>query len=933
MAVAAGWYDDPYKPGCWRWYDGNQWTEHVHPGTNAGAEQTAEHQTNESSAEDTNNDLARTKATQHDPSDNSDPPRPTSREIVEPPRPTEETADTESRLPGVSQGPAPVPSPIDVGTSAAVASASHRRSVTPSPSPQAPVSEPPPEQERPSGSVGSKLVNRWARVRVSSLDRLSPAPRPTDGENSADPIENLPEALKEYVGEPLIITSLGRGGVRTVLLTDYPALYVHDAGSLMSDEHATALVPFPLEREEIVFAATSTIVRAAVDLPDIGIVSFDYGDQLGLIAAALPLAGPERISPLPVSVVAGFKGGSKVAAAASRADGHPTAAALREHLDGGEFYAHVEVDHSHITLTKRGVALCNLPIGSLRTAIAGRAIHIQAAARVAGLEVESLSIHLPSAELAATLTTVLEPDRAPARPRDIATATPYEGPPTPTAAPPSNPSSGPVPEKSQSSDHATDQYHQDLAEEGQAPGDRHQRGAPGQASAIGRVHLTGVGTYSQPLDGSAEAVVTETDLSLTDTSTDTGHHFSFDDPGLRGAWTMDRLILLGAQGGPLLVADIESHLLDRLSRHEPLSRTAARSLEQGPFLCLLDDGSPAALTIERHHIRLYGRGEDRHEPLRSLQPRPVPATQGQVDLSLDDDDPSLTLSGPNQMMEAIHTAIQAAKAEIDFEDRADQLLDAIAALEGDYFLSTIVAPVAELHALLHDTDGATLSRRPQQQAQELSDPIVAPEGDNFVQLAAELARGAAETERQIEHAVLRLPVFLTNQDSAVVDPDSAAAPWLKALEGQYSLALNSLWPLACQLAAVHEPLQDLLNSAGTAAPQIESGRVREARRAVECSVERWNHLMAATLPAVTQQLADGLSGPRQEVTRQLASKSARISSTADALNQRLASRLAGLQTFLAFPATPGTERSRQEIVDKLKQHIDQLDDPSAFSPF
>jgi hypothetical protein len=28
--IAAGWYADPSAPSRWRWWEGNEWTEHIH---------------------------------------------------------------------------------------------------------------------------------------------------------------------------------------------------------------------------------------------------------------------------------------------------------------------------------------------------------------------------------------------------------------------------------------------------------------------------------------------------------------------------------------------------------------------------------------------------------------------------------------------------------------------------------------------------------------------------------------------------------------------------------------------------------------------------------------------------------------------------------------------------------------------------------------
>lgn len=36
MSAAAGWYTDPHAPTRWRYFDGRQWTEHVHPGPTSG---------------------------------------------------------------------------------------------------------------------------------------------------------------------------------------------------------------------------------------------------------------------------------------------------------------------------------------------------------------------------------------------------------------------------------------------------------------------------------------------------------------------------------------------------------------------------------------------------------------------------------------------------------------------------------------------------------------------------------------------------------------------------------------------------------------------------------------------------------------------------------------------------------------------------------
>ena len=698
----------------------------------------------------------------------------------------------------------------------------------------------------------------------------------------------LPAPLRDHMGQPLLVAHLGVMGGRTLLLTDHPAIYIHDSGGLLNPERVTRIVPYPLDAEEVVFADRSRAVRGRLKVSGLGVVAFDQPLHVERVADGLGCDArlPERRTPLPISVRCAFD-----ADALAMATAEVTSAfgqARMEHQRGGELYAHIEVVSSpegspRLRLTKRGEALCDLPIQPLQPRREGRCIRLTSHVEVAGVPSQGLELHLPSDPLADSVWDAVQP----------------------------------------------------VADSTEA------------AHAIAQVSVRGASDDAEVWR--SEAVLDAEGLTLG-LPGGKPHGFRFADPALRVSGTAERLVLLDGTLGPVALEGADSELVQRLSAHPGLRDAAARTLTGTRFPCVLaETGRPVVVEVGvGQTAQLRGasplpadgwthveRDVERNDALVLMHP-----------------EARASIASTLELLDALQTRLHACRAQVTFRGRTPDLLRSIVALEGDYLLYTMVGPVVELHGILGSMGRPDLHRPLQMPATEdfggLAQDLVrgAAEVERHLErvafslpsfltrcdgaLAAPEERPPASLkllEARYRHALAPLRV-LAAKAAAVHEPlrPALVAMGLSASADFRGAALSTL------AGAMVNPIFLLAGAQQAWAAHRNAGRVAQdrldaGRRATERALQRWNDLVLSLLPAVVQHVLDAVFPLRWRVGQELSAVQD------DGLPVRLAHRLARLDAFVGLPPSTAVRHVRRDIIDALKACMAEVGEHDGFHTF
>ena len=755
-----------------------------------------------------------------------------------------------------------------------------------------------------------------------------PGPAPTAATGGPHAGE-IPPPLADHRGRPLLLATTGALNGRTVLLTDLPAVYVHESAGLVRQERVRAYEGYDLSRDEIVFAKCSAAVRADLRLDGIGRLQFETMRYTDAVATGLPPAAPSHVTALPVSVDVAFddrgEGRDRAlndARAALDVDGGPWAA-LDELSKHNELYAHVALHDNTLVLVKKRAPICVVPLGSHVSFDRG-IVRVAARVTCAELAVSSLTIHLPSSAVMERLRTTIA--------SRIAVA---DG-------------SG-------------------VGED--AAGLDEERAADRDADdvTIGAVLVTGVVDGRDLRNADGQLVVADDHLAITVGGA--SHRFRLDDPDVRvGGGALDLLVADGDHG-PLSVSAMGPDLQARLAGHVELRTAATRTVGLGPHPCRVD-GRVAMVAIAAGNLigrpsSAAGAGSVIEVPLAELgEPVVVKTDDGaEVTFSTTADRPPIVVRSALPIMAEIYRQIRAGTAAARHGRDIAHILPTIVALEGEYLLYTVLGPLVEAHRLLlaehgvHPSDGDALGV-----------PLPSPGDEATETFGSALVDAATQVEQHLDRVLHQLPTFLTTNDASAEPADQRSPLTLKALEPRYRAALAPLRLLASHASAVHEPLRSALAVLGvetapsygsailtgvagvvmspvflfTSASQVlgakkSAGRIAaekqgSASRAVQRSTERWNRLVLDTGPDIVGPVLDALFPIRWETANRLASRLEHDGRLPDSIAP-LHNRLATLETFLALPASGSTAGSRQCVVDELHQRLATVDATEHFTPF
>lgn len=710
----------------------------------------------------------------------------------------------------------------------------------------------------------------------------------------------LPLPLKQHRGRPLLVTQLGMFGSRTLLLTDHPALYVHDTGSLLQQPRTERLEPYDTSGTGLIFAQRSTCLRGELLVGRLGKLEFDLREGLKAVAQGLPI--PEsKFTSLPISVTVTFDEtqGTLADLMAQNAQVSP---ALQEHHKHGEVYAHVQVYDGRLTLLRHNAPLCDLPVFALQPTREGRRVRIRADMRIAGQPAQALTLHFPLESHAKRLETALT---------DSAQAT---------------------------LDEAT---HGSRASSTSAPK------AIDQLDALGTL-------ANQPITGAVDAALSPDHLTLHRQGQT--HRFRFADPTLRIAGDEHTVLLLNSEHGPLRLT---GGLLQRIVSSPAVRAAATGTLLSRQLPCTVDrNNQPAFIELLPDSIEIHSATIQERLPVAGVEQLTV-EYQGDdpLQLCLTHEQGRFLIGGGVDALAAIHSAIQTRRL-LAKNTPLESLLRNTAAHEGRYLLYTLFGPMVELHGLLcNQAQGDTAPADLGVQLQVPDSP------EHRLELANTLAHGARETERQLEHAAYRLPAYLTARDGALLSPSGPAPIAIKRLEAPLALSLTLARALAGKLSAIHEPLRHALYAAGIQTPanyrsvafntmagvmlnpvmllaaanqalsvqeqskHLAAARSDGATRAIERAVERWNQLLTVLLPPVARQTLDQVFPQRLSVIQVINSQTDH-----PAIRPRVVERLARLDTFLAFPGGSLPRQPRRALVEHIEHQMQALSQGEGFHP-
>ncbi|GAA4076422.1 hypothetical protein GCM10022248_51690 [Nonomuraea soli] len=678
-------------------------------------------------------------------------------------------------------------------------------------------------------------------------------------------------------------------GTRSLLVTDWPAVYVHDSGG-MGLGRAPAVVALDPARDpeaSIELADNSTRLVADLRLPQGRSIRMSSGvlppaalaTLTGLRGRLLPdAAAADFVSPCAVSITPQFESPEGVEA---------------------EITAYVVLAGGRLMVRARGEVLVEWPVNRAALSAYGPAsVRLRGGALLGGRFLTGATVHLATVQ-------VRQAFMAAASALNEGSAT--------VAVPMRRPSS-----------------------------------TAGSAGLSAQVTIRG------PVPGrpAAKADCVLTDDSLEFQATDTQRvvaAFALDDPQLRVAGSAERFVVFTPAHGPLAVTCDSGTFGRRLHENTKLREAAERTLSSGILPAELADGSPVAIAFAGDGMRVKGPDVNvriAYDTIRGVEgdlagARPalrVSAERGE----------HVIVAQP-ELVQAAHIEIKAWSYASATPRQIPDLLRAAVGLEEDYLLYTIFGPFYELHAALLG------------QAEELL-PAESPE--ERARVAAGLQIGLGELQRHLDQVAFVLPAFLRHRDALLIRAAGGGEPaWLKQGEAAMRAALAPTQRIAAetaQLAAQVSRLVDLdpdalpkVSYAGAAVSlgaaalinpvfavsglsQAYSARTQGEKRKAHVTaqsergwatvLERWNALIASTLPVLSYVITENVFALRWAAARRISTEVASAKEP-DAALRAVARRLATLDVMRKYPASPAVRLRRGEIADQLRARRDSLSTP------
>ncbi len=715
----------------------------------------------------------------------------------------------------------------------------------------------------------------------------------------------LPERLEKHRGKRLAtagVTSFPSGsvlGTHTLLLTDHPALYVHDTGGLLGEELYLAAEPFVIGDEQLFLLDQGATLRGTCQFDEDQNVGFETREgvpQLVLNLCPHSLETGQFDSGLPISICCDFeeergelltrirrenpelpteKAGSAVKAYATPWKFDAVSLALGNHAVFDEFPARVRIDAGRLQLLWQNQALADLPLAHLSVERKGkRQVFISTATLVCGQSVKSTSLWFQSEAVAEDFMQAVG-----TAVRDGGMAT------TPWAV-------------------------------------------------ANNIQLDGRGVDGELLDGRFDALLSESALEFRAATGEQLHRFDLADPALRITGTSEAFLVADAKAGPVQVTIADRRFQERIHEHPRVKACAERTLTTSPFPVRLG-GELTSIDARDGALYLSRASGDEKIGIETVEHVSIDLTTPSLTLAIGGD--QQVVLGQTALLCGLHTAIHREQLVGRGTAGSESLLRASLGREGDYLLYSIFGPFYELHAAMCQKWG----RPGEMHALALPDDAKAQ-----VEIAMVIAQAADQLLRHLDMVAFYLPSFLVRCDAPLIGhPDCAL---MKRHEMAYRSALQATRSLSGELSVMRDQLLRIegvkstpgkgyggasisLAAASIVAPFFLMSGVQQALGAYNHNkaqseaatdslrriLDKWNYWIETLLPAFSHHVIDGMFQQRSEIA-QRASVALADSATCEAVTLAIAERLARLETFLLYPEEASVGHSRSDIVKAIK---------------
>lgn len=734
-------------------------------------------------------------------------------------------------------------------------------------------------------------------------------------------------------------------GTRQLLLTDLPAVYVHDSGGLGAAV-LSALVPafdpvatvellegstrlavdvaFPDGRTyqaatvtplppELRTALTGLLGRMLPDAPSAAFVSpcavsvtpyYEQDSTADATVRSTPPQRPATVTPPPATSGTGVFSAAAVKGAAAR-----VAASTRGAVAGasqgpaaatgdpaGALTAYVVVKEGRLELRSRGRTLVDWPLNRVAVEQATpTSATVRGGAVLDGLFLTGVTLDLATPEVLTAFLASTHTERREVEPAAIGTSAPVWA-----------------------------------------------RGLGGDAAR-----------------GRADCVLGDTVLELQPREGSTTlARFDLTDSRLRMAGSAQRFVIFDPEHGPVVVESDSEAFGARVAGHAGVRTAAERTLAAGPYPAQLAGGGPVACAVATGVLRVKGPGADLRVPLAGIRSVEGACDETSASLRVAAPDGELAVVGQLELVRALHTDIAAGNYATEDPRHLPDMLRAAAGLEEDYFLYTIFGPFYELHAaLLGDASAGGLAATVRLPADD----------EGRLRTAAALSEGLDELRHHLDQVGSVLPAFIRHRDGMLLAPVTGGRPepeWLKVQEARLRAALAPAQRAAAETGALAAQVQRLMDLDPSALPKanyagaavalgaallnpvfLVSGATQafnqynqRAQRSALMStqaasgwasaLDRWNTLVTVTLPVLGYVLTENLFTPRWETARLLADELRRAAPEARGpAMSGVARRLARLDVQRRYPATTGIRLTRGEIAHHLRVSRDSVATP------
>ncbi|MFI6479274.1 hypothetical protein ACIBH1_15175 [Nonomuraea sp. NPDC050663] len=698
-------------------------------------------------------------------------------------------------------------------------------------------------------------------------------------------------------------------GTRSLLVTDWPAVYVHDSGG-MGLGRAPAVVALDPARDpeaSIELADNSTRLVADLRLPQ--------GRSIRLSSGVLP--------PAALATLTGLRG--RLLPDAAAADFvSPCAVSITPHFESsegvdGEVTAYVVLAGGRLMVRARGEVLVEWPVNRAALSAYGpSSVRLRGGALLGGRFLTGATLHLATVQVRQAFM--------------AATSALHEGSAT-VAVPMHRPSSAAAP-----------------------------------------AGLSAPVTIRGPVSGSpavkADCILTDDALEFQATDTQrVVAAFTLDDPQLRVAGSAERFVVFTPAHGPLAVTCDSGTFGRRLHENTKLREAAERTLTSGILPAELADGSPVAIAFAGDGIRMKGPDVNVRIAYDTIRGVDGDLTGARPALRVSTERGEHVIVAQPEVVQTAHIEIRTWSYASATPRQIPDLLRAAVGLEEDYLLYTIFGPFYELHAaLLGEGEGEGEARAGAWAgagagawAGEVF-PAEAPE--ERARVAAVLQIGLGELQRHLDQVAFVLPAFLRHRDALLIKAAGGGEPaWLKQGEAALRAALAPTQRIAAETAQLVAQVSRIVDLDPEALPKVSyagaavslgaaalinpvfavsglsqaySARTQGEKRKAHVTaqsergwatvLERWNALIATTLPVLAYVITENVFAQRWAAAQRISTEVASAKQPGAAL-QAVARRLATLDVLRKYPASPAVRLRRGEIADQLRARRDSLSTP------